>query len=57
MTEILTQLALFQFQCQIVLDRLENDPLEDPIQTQSLQVFVDSLPDSNLFEVGFSKSA
>ena len=57
MTEFLTQLALFQFQCQSILDRLENNPLEDPIQTQALQQFVDSLPDSNLFEQGFSKSA
>lgn len=57
MTEISTQLALIEFQCQIIRDRLEHPTQEDPIQTQSLQQFVDSLSDSNLFEVGFSKSA
>jgi hypothetical protein len=57
MTEISTQLALIEFQCQLIREVLESNLSEDPIQTQSLQRFVDSLPDSNLFEVGFSKSA
>jgi len=57
MTEISTQLALIEFQCQLIREVLESNLSEDPIQTQSLQRFVDSLPDSNLFEVVFSKSA
>ncbi len=57
MTEISTQLALIEFQCQIIRERLEHPTQEDPVQREALQRFVDSLPDSNLFEVGFSKSA
>jgi hypothetical protein len=57
MTAISTQLALIEFQCQIIREVLKSNLSEDPIQTQSLQRFVDSLPDSNLFEQGFSKSA
>lgn len=53
MTEISTQVALIEFQCQIIREQLEHPKAEDLIQTESLQQFVDSLPDSNLFEVVF----
>jgi hypothetical protein len=57
MSDILTQLALMQFQLKIIGETLAPTHSEDPVQTQALQQFIDLLPNSNLFQQDFLNQA